>query len=379
MNKLLRIISVLLALALSMTMLFGCGSSANDDGTVSGDNQSDNGGSTADDGEDEIEALEPSLTIDGEAVDISSNPVMINIGGIDIPFDEFRYVYIYYAASRGISSDLWESDPDLFPTFLEIIVSACKETCYGELLANKYNISLTDSDMDEIALNLANESAQFESQEEYEQALKDAGITEDLLERLITKQVLGNRAYLELYGGENPQLIGSDEDIKADISENYVRVYHLLISADHFYGLEGYEDYTDEQLAQEAKTLAEETLASIQNGDGDIYELAQTIGDDPGMIDNEEGYLFTYGMMVEPFEKASFALGVGDVSGLVETDYGWHIITRLEQDEYVNEHFEEVRETYVNDRFNSDVNTLLAETEVTTTEYFDKLTPDSIT
>ena len=379
MNKLLRIISVLLALALSMTMLFGCGSSANDDGTVSGDNQSDNGGSTADDGEDEIEALEPSLTIDGEAVDISSNPVMINIGGIDIPFDEFRYVYIYYAASRGISSDLWESDPDLFPTFLEIIVSACKETCYGELLANKYNISLTDSDMDEIALNLANESAQFESQEEYEQALKDAGITEDLLERLITKQVLGNRAYLELYGGENPQLIGSDEDIKADISENYVRVYHLLISADHFYGLEGYEDYTDEQLAQEAKTLAEETLASIQNGDDDIYELAQTIGDDPGMIDNEEGYLFTYGMMVEPFEKASFALGVGDVSGLVETDYGWHIITRLEQDEYVNEHFEEARETYVNDRFNSDVNTLLAETEVTTTEYFDKLTPDSIT
>lgn len=379
MNKLLRIISVLLALALSMTMLFGCGSSANDDGTVSGDNQSDNGGSTADDGEDEIEALEPSLTIDGEAVDISSNPVMINIGGIDIPFDEFRYVYIYYAASRGISSDLWESDPDLFPTFLEIIVSACKETCYGELLANKYNISLTDSDMDEIALNLANESAQFESQEEYEQALKDAGITEDLLERLITKQVLGNRAYLELYGGENPRLIGSDEDIKADISENYVRVYHLLISADHFYGLEGYEDYTDEQLAQEAKTLAEETLASIQNGDGDIYELAQTIGDDPGMIDNEEGYLFTYGMMVEPFEKASFALGVGDVSGLVETDYGWHIITRLEQDEYVNEHFEEARETYVNDRFNSDVNTLLAETEVTTTEYFDKLTPDSIT
>ncbi len=379
MNKLLRIISVLLALALSMTMLFGCGSSANDDGTVSGDNQSDNGGSTADDGEDEIEALEPSLTIDGEAVDISSNPVMINIGGIDIPFDEFRYVYIYYAASRGISSDLWESDPDLFPTFLEIIVSACKETCYGELLANKYNISLTDSDMDEIALNLANESAQFESQEEYEQALKDAGITEDLLERLITKQVLGNRAYLELYGGENPQLIGSDEDIKADISENYVRVYHLLISADHFYGLEGYEDYTDEQLAQEAKTLAEETLASIQNGDGDIYELAQTIGDDPGMIDNEEGYLFTYGMMVEPFEKASFALGVGDVSGLVETDYGWHIIIRLEQDEYVTEHFEEVRETYVNDRFNSDVNTLLAETEVTTTEYFDKLTPDSIT
>lgn len=378
MNKLLRIISVLLALALSMTMLFGCGSSANDDGTVSGDNQSDNGGSTADDGEDEIEALEPSLTIDGEAVDISSNPVMINIGGIDIPFDEFRYVYIYYAASRGISSDLWESDPDLFPTFLEIIVSACKETCYGELLANKYNISLTDSDMDEIALNLANESAQFESQEEYEQALKDAGITEDLLERLITKQVLGNRAYLELYGGENPQLIGSDEDIKADISENYVRVYHLLISADHFYGLEGYEDYTDEQLAQEAKTLAEETLASIQNGDGDIYELAQTIGDDPGMVDNEDGYLFTYGEMVEPFEEASFALEVDEMSGLVETDYGWHIILRLEQDDYVEENFDAVKEQYINKVFNDHVDEVLMNAEIEYSDLYDKISYDSI-
>ena len=35
-------------------------------------------------------AEEPSLIIDGEEVDISSNPVMFTVAGIDVPFDEFR-------------------------------------------------------------------------------------------------------------------------------------------------------------------------------------------------------------------------------------------------------------------------------------------------
>ena len=47
------------------------------------------------------------------------------------------------------------------------------------------------------------------------------------------------------------------------------------------------------------------------------------------MHDNPDGYLFTYGKMVPEFEEASFALKVGETSGIVETDYGYHIITRI--------------------------------------------------
>ena len=45
------------------------------------------------------------------------------------------------------------------------------------------------------------------------------------------------------------------------------------------------------------------------------------------------GYYFTYGEMVAPFEETSFALADNEISGIVETDYGYHIIKKLPVDD----------------------------------------------
>ncbi len=56
------------------------------------------------------------------------------------------------------------------------------------------------------------------------------------------------------------------------------------------------------------------------------------------------GYV-SKGEMVEEFDKASFALDVGEVSGIVETGYGFHIIKVFDrQEEYIQE-FDEVKES----------------------------------
>lgn len=52
--------------------------------------------------------------------------------------------------------------------------------------------------------------------------------------------------------------------------------------------------------------------------------------EDTGLAANPDGYAFTTGEMVQEFEDATRALEPGQISGLVESSYGYHIILRLE-------------------------------------------------
>ena len=61
---------------------------------------------------------------------------------------------------------------------------------------------------------------------------------------------------------------------------------------------------------------------------GNFDELLETYGQDPGMKSRPGGMYFTKGQMVESFEKAAYALKEGEISSIVETEYGYHIIRR---------------------------------------------------
>lgn len=76
-----------------------------------------------------------------------------------------------------------------------------------------------------------------------------------------------------------------------------------------------------------AKKKAEELLAQLRADPGKFAELAQQHSQDPGSKDNggDLGF-FARGAMVKPFEEAVFKLKPGQMSGIVETDFGFHII-----------------------------------------------------
>ena len=75
-----------------------------------------------------------------------------------------------------------------------------------------------------------------------------------------------------------------------------------------------------------SKAKAEEVLAKLRAG-GDFAALAKEHSADPSNKDNggDLGW-FGRGMMVRPFEDAAFALKPGELSGIVETQFGYHII-----------------------------------------------------
>lgn len=81
-----------------------------------------------------------------------------------------------------------------------------------------------------------------------------------------------------------------------------------------------------EAAVEAAREKAEALLDSIEGG-ADFAELARRHSDDPGTAEagGDLGW-FRRGRMVREFEEAAFALYDGQVSDLVQTDFGFHII-----------------------------------------------------
>jgi parvulin-like peptidyl-prolyl isomerase len=103
-----------------------------------------------------------------------------------------------------------------------------------------------------------------------------------------------------------------------------IRASHILIS----YVGAGTEATRSQE---EARQLAEEVFALVRVG-GDFEDLARRYSDCLTAERARSGDLefFGKGQMVKPFEEAAFALEVGEISGVVETKYGYHIIKRTQ-------------------------------------------------
>lgn len=99
--------------------------------------------------------------------------------------------------------------------------------------------------------------------------------------------------------------------------QEQVRARHILLKVA--------SGATAEQDA-EVRARAESVLAALNNG-GDFAALAKQHSEDPGSAaQGGDLGLFPRGQMVPPFEAAAFSLAPGQLSDLVRTPYGWHII-----------------------------------------------------
>jgi len=132
---------------------------------------------------------------------------------------------------------------------------------------------------------------------------------------------LGDKLQTVLFDRETGPLALSDEDVVNYLKNDYVHARHILISTQ--------EATSDAQFGQALKE-AEEVMKKLEAGE-DFADLIAEHGDDPG--ETGEGYYFTSGQMVASFEEAAFALEEGEISEIVQSSYGYHIIERLPADE----------------------------------------------
>ncbi|MCX5752001.1 MAG: peptidylprolyl isomerase, partial [Candidatus Saganbacteria bacterium] len=106
-----------------------------------------------------------------------------------------------------------------------------------------------------------------------------------------------------------------------------VQVQHILIMPKPFLITgESNPKKKEAKAWEQAKKTSEGLLARIRKGE-DFGALAKEFSDDPGSKSKggDLGY-FAGGKMVPEFETAAFNLKIGEVSGLVKTEYGYHIL-----------------------------------------------------
>lgn len=231
-------------------------------------------------------------------------------------------------------------EPVLKDELFEIMYAQGGSDALEQLIARKLiaqeaenvGIEVTEEEMDAEIESIIGES--FEgSREEFLEVLEFYGISEESFREdarlnLLVRKLAMTRIELsddELRGffDENKNLFEQAEEIE---------VRHILVE-------------TEEAAAEVVERL---------EGGGDFAELAAELSIDQSNKDNA-GYLgfFGRGVMVPEFEEAAFGMTVGEVSGVVESPFGFHIIELLDRRDAVEVTFEDVEDD-VNDAFIED-------------------------
>lgn len=142
----------------------------------------------------------------------------------------------------------------------------------------------------------------------------------------IAKTLTADEESLRAYYNQNQSRYKSAEQRRAS---------HILIALD-----EG----SDEAAVAEAKSKAEAILGRVRGGE-DFATVAKEVSQDPGSAE-EGGDLgfFETGVMDPAFDTSVFSLQPGELSDLVRTPFGFHIIQLTEIREPVGKSFEEARE-----------------------------------
>jgi foldase protein PrsA len=178
----------------------------------------------------------------------------------------------------------------LLPMFQEQVLGQLIEQTLLRQLADQEGVSV---DPEEIETEVALVQAQVEQDPniaDWESFLAENDLTEQKLRDLIAEGLLVE-ALIELHGGSS-------------VAE-HVHASHILV---------------------ETEETGQEVLDKLEGGE-DFGDLAAEYSTDPGSKDQggDLGW-FPRGRMVPEFEEAAFSLEGGETSGLVQTNYGYHII-----------------------------------------------------
>jgi parvulin-like peptidyl-prolyl isomerase len=281
---------------------------------------------------------------------------VMRVGGNKVTYNEYRYFYMNYRASHDNAGETGYAE-----TLKKEVEDALRQKYAKVNLAKENKVKLDDSDITAVDSTKESNIASYNGEEAFRTALKESALTEDLYYSLLKFQALDEKLRAYVTDEASGLIVSDDKTVEEFIYNHFIHATHILILNE-----EGDDISANLKLA----AVLQKRAASGE----DFFKRMDEYNEDPGMKSNNTGYYFTDGQLIPEFEKAAKALEVGEISDVVLSANGYHIIKRLPLDpDYINEHFEELRNAYKARMFNIKIEELSAGLKVEYTDLYNKL------
>ena len=258
-------------------------------------------------------------------LDPASNHILISTDSFDVTSGE---IIQYLSSNMGKVTEQFKNfEAERLKMLIDDNANRLAERKLLLAAANKAKSTVSQQEIDNI-LNVQYERAGGE--EKFLQMLEENGVDIAFVKESIEKD-LKIQHYLE--GIFKEEISVSKEEIQSVYdADKTASVRHILLLT---------QEKSEEEKAEIYKKM--EGILSRAKGGEDFAELAKTYSEDPGSKENGGLYEnFGRGQMVPPFEEAAFAVPVGEISDIVETTFGYHIIKVVDRKKETRP-FDEVR------------------------------------
>jgi len=319
-----KILTLILALTLVMSLFAGCGTSEETTEEKAEETEETTGVEETE--ENIIETLGDFK--DEVLFKVNDTEIMLSTGNILL-----YQIKSYYESMYGPT--VWDMEAEPGITVEQFVkndiqdVSIRTEVLYDKALKEGYEI-----DEDAKIVLIAQAATVFESYPA--EIIAKYGFNLEQLQDSIVKQ-----SYLELVFEEmTKDMVIDAAEVQAKMEENVVYQNMMTYGIDAFYDrvrarhilIKTVDDqnqpYSEEDKAASLAKI-EDLLAQANDG-ADFAILASENTEDPGSVESGGEYTFGRGEMVPEFESAAYELEIGGISGVIETQYGYHII-KLEE------------------------------------------------
>lgn len=213
------------------------------------------------------------------------------------------------------------------------------------------------ADLDKkIEAQIAEIKGQFPTEKEFNDRIAQAGRTQEQFRADVSSGVR-LKEFVEQQFGSKVQI--SDDKIKAFYEENpqyfqapeTVRASHILVAVP--------ADATDE-VKKTKRAAIDAARSRVLKGE-DFAKVASEVSDCPSKQNGGDLDFFSKGQMVPEFEKAAFGMKDGEVSEVVTTQFGYHVIKRTGSQEAQKRPMDKMKDVIARFLKNREVNKQVAQ------------------